>query len=53
MQQLAQGAGLPHPELIGLLTITAAAVLLEQAAVLGLDNYTVPLAAGWLWARLS
>ena len=53
VQQLAQGAGLPHPELIGLLTITAAAVLLEQAAVLGLDNYTVPLAAGWLWARLS
>jgi dolichol kinase len=53
VRQLAQAAGLPQPELIGLLMITAAAVLLEQAAVLGVDNFTVPLAAGWLWAQLS
>jgi len=53
VRQLAQAAGLPQPELIGLLTITATAVLLEQAAVLGVDNFTVPLAAGWLWAQLS
>jgi dolichol kinase len=36
-----------------LLAITAVAVLLEQVAVGGLDNFTVPLAAGWLWQRLS
>jgi len=29
------------------------AVVLEQVAVGGLDNFTVPLAAGWLWQRLS
>jgi phytol kinase len=27
--------------------------VLEQVAVGGLDNFTVPLAAGWLWQRLS
>ena len=53
VRQLAQAAGLPHPELIGLLTISATAVLLEQAAMLGIDNFTVPLAVGWLWAQLS
>ena len=53
VRQWAQAAGLPQPALGALLAIAAAAVLLEQAAVLGLDNFTVPLAAGWLWARLS
>lgn len=53
VHQQALMAGLPHPELTGLLAIAATAVLLEQAAVLGIDNFTVPLVAGWLWAQLS
>ncbi len=53
VRQLAIAAGLPHPELPALLAITTTAVVLEQVAVGGLDNFTVPLAAGWLWQRLS
>ena len=53
VRQLAIAAGLPHPELPALLAISATAVVLEQVAVGGLDNFTVPLAAGWLWQRLS
>jgi phytol kinase len=53
VRQLAITAGLPHPELPALLAISATAVVLEQVAVGGLDNFTVPLAAGWLWQRLS
>ena len=53
VRQLALNTGLPHPELSPLLAITAVAVLLEQVAVGGLDNFTVPLAAGWLWQLLS
>ena len=53
VRQLAIAAGLPHPELPALLAISATAVVLEQLAVGGLDNFTVPLAAGWLWQRLS
>ena len=53
VRQLAQATGLPHPGLPALLAITALAVLLEQAAVLGIDNFTVPVATGWLWGQLS
>jgi phytol kinase len=53
VRQLTISAGLPHPELPALLAISATAVVLEQVAVGGLDNFTVPLASGWLWQRLS
>jgi len=53
VQQLAAGAGAPHPSLPGLLAITLAAVLLEQAAVVGIDNFSVPVVSGWLWHSLS
>ena len=53
VRQLAIAAGLPHPELPALLAISTTAVVLEQLAVGGLDNFTVPLAAGWLWQQLS
>ena len=53
VRQLTISAGLPHPELPAMLAISATAVVLEQVAVGGLDNFTVPLASGWLWQRLS
>ena len=34
-----------------LLAIAAAATLLEQLAVAGIDNLTVPLGVAWLWQR--
>ncbi|MEX1316667.1 MAG: dolichol kinase [Synechococcaceae cyanobacterium] len=36
-----------------LLGIAAAATLLEQVAVGGIDNLSVPLGVAWLWQRLS
>jgi phytol kinase len=36
-----------------LLLITLVATLLEQIAVAGLDNFTVPVAVGLLWSQLS
>lgn len=36
-----------------LLAIAAAATLLEQLAVGGIDNLTVPLGVAWLWQRCS
>ncbi|MCP9917119.1 diacylglycerol/polyprenol kinase family protein [Cyanobium sp. ATX 6F1] len=36
-----------------LLLITLVATLLEQIAVAGLDNFTVPVAVGVLWSQLS
>ncbi|MEX0587742.1 MAG: dolichol kinase [Cyanobium sp.] len=53
VRQLAVAAGLPHPGPIALVAIAAIAVALEQVAVLGIDNFSVPLAAGWLWEQLS
>jgi len=46
-------AGLPAPPLAGVFGLTLAAVLLEQIAVLGLDNFTVPIGIGLLWQLLS
>jgi len=53
VRQLAVAAGLPHPGPAALLAIATVAVALEQVAVMGLDNFTVPLATGWLWQQLS
>jgi len=50
---VAAAKGLPCPTMVGLLGITAAAVLLEQCAVFGLDNFTVPVGVGWLWSTLA
>ncbi len=44
------GSGAPAAP--ALLFIAAVAVALEQVAVLGFDNYTVPVVAGLLWAWL-
>jgi phytol kinase len=53
VQQLAVASGQPHPSLAGLVAITAIAVLLEQAAVAGIDNFSVPVVSGWLWHSLG
>jgi phytol kinase len=53
VRQLTIAAGLPHPGLLSLVAITTLAVALEQVAVMGIDNFTVPLVTGWLWERLS
>lgn len=46
-----QGSGaVTAPGLITLLAIALIATLLEQLAWLGLDNLTVPIVSGWLWA---
>lgn len=50
---VAAAQGRPAPPPWALLAITAAAVLLEQGAVLGIDNFTVPVAVGWLWSSLA
>jgi phytol kinase len=41
------------PSIPALLAIAAAAALLEQVAVAGLDNLSVPLAVAWLWQQLG
>lgn len=41
------------PSTLGLLAIAGAATLLEQIALAGLDNLSVPLAVAWLWQQLS
>jgi phytol kinase len=48
-----RGQGLPAPGAGAVVVIAAAATLLEQVAVGGLDNLTVPLAAAALWWWLS
>jgi phytol kinase len=45
--------GLPAPGALEVLAMAASAVLLEQIAVGGLDNLTVPLGVAALWQRLS
>ncbi len=46
-------AGLPAPTHLEVIGLALAAVLLEQVAVLGLDNFTVPIGIGLLWRLLS
>jgi phytol kinase len=53
LRALALDLSVPAPTLPALLVITAAAVSLEQVAVLGLDNFTVPVAVGCLWSTLA
>lgn len=45
--------GLLVPPWSALLAIAGAATLLEQIAILGVDNLTVPLGVAWLWQQLS
>jgi phytol kinase len=45
--------GLPAPGAVAVVWIAVAAALLEQVAIVGLDNLTVPLAVAALWERLS
>jgi phytol kinase len=47
------GQGVGAPAVGGLLLIAAVAVMLEQVAVGGVDNLTVPLAVAVLWSRFS
>ena len=54
LQSWCQAHGLgPVPPLPALVAIAATAVLLEQCAVVGLDNFTVPVAVGGLWQLLA
>lgn len=53
LRAVALAQGTPAPPAGALLAITALAVLLEQCAVIGLDNFTVPVAVGWLWGALA
>jgi phytol kinase len=41
------------PSLPALVAIAIGAALLEQVAIAGLDNLSVPLAVAWLWQQLS
>jgi len=43
----------PAPATLWLLAIAAVATALEQCAVLGIDNLSVPISVGWLWQALS
>ena len=53
LRAIALSQGMAAPPAEALLAITAAAVLLEQCAVIGLDNFTVPMTVGWLWSTLA
>jgi phytol kinase len=50
---LAGASGQPVPTPANLVVIALAAALLEQVAIGGLDNLTVPLLVAWLWSRLT
>jgi len=50
---LAGPGGQPVPPPAAVVGIALAAGLLEQVAIGGLDNLTVPLAVAWLWSRLT
>ena len=53
LRAVAVAQNMPAPAALALVGIAAAAVLLEQLAVVGLDNFTVPVAVGWLWSTLA
>jgi phytol kinase len=53
LASLGSAAGLPVPAPLALVAIGAAAALVEQVALRGLDNLTVPLAVAWLWHSLA
>jgi phytol kinase len=43
----------PAPSEAAIALIVVAVTVMEQWAFLGIDNLTVPMAAGWLWIRFS
>jgi phytol kinase len=52
LSALAGAGGQPVPTPTAVVAIALAAALLEQVAIGGLDNLTVPLAVAWLWSQL-
>jgi phytol kinase len=50
---MALGLEQAAPPWLALLAIAATATLLEQVALGGIDNLSVPLAVAWLWQQLS
>jgi phytol kinase len=50
---LAGAVGQRAPLPTALIAIALAATLLEQVAIGGLDNLSVPIAVAWLWSRLT
>jgi phytol kinase len=42
----------PGPAPGSVLVIAAAATVLEQVSVMGVDNLSVPMVVGWLWTTL-
>ena len=53
LAQAAAAFAQPAPPIPALAVIGLIATLLEQLAIGGLDNLTVPLAVGWLWSLWS
>jgi phytol kinase len=49
---VAGAGGQPVPTPAAVVGIALAAALLEQVAIGGLDNLSVPLAVAWLWSQL-
>jgi phytol kinase len=50
---MAGAIGLPAPRMGAAVGIALAAALLEQVAIGGMDNLSVPLAVAWLWSTLA
>jgi phytol kinase len=50
---LAGAIGQPVPTPASVVVIAVAAALLEQVAIGGLDNLSVPLSVAWLWSQLT
>ena len=53
VHHLARIQNLASPSPAALLAIVAMATALEQVAILGIDNFSVPIATGWLWQLWS
>ncbi len=53
LQVACRALGLPAPDLAEVGGLALAAALLEQIAVLGLDNFTVPIGTALLWHLLA
>jgi phytol kinase len=53
MRSLLEGLDVAAPPWPAVVAIAMAATLLEQVAVGGIDNLSVPLGVAWLWQRFS
>jgi phytol kinase len=53
VHHLARIQNLASPSPAALVAIVAMATALEQVAILGIDNLTVPITTGWLWQLWS